>query len=139
MFSLAESFRRKRYEAGYREGLRLAYEERLAKFNSERQAWYEREQMALAKGEPFSEPPPVLKAIEPDSAAIPPRKETPTPLWLSESFLQKRYEAGYAKGSEEVRAARQAWYERQQAAFARGEPFDEPPPSRNGSTDVNHS
>ena len=53
---------------------------------------------------------------------------------LAEQFKKKRYDAGRKEEHELWRA----WYERQQAAFARGEPFDEPPPSLNGSADVNH-
>ena len=36
------------------------------------------------------------------------------------------------EGREEVRAELKAWYARQEAARARGEPFDEPPPGVNG-------
>ena len=130
MFSLAESFLRKRYEAGYREGLRRAYEKERAKFIEEWQAWSERQQDALSKGLTFSESPPIFTALEPSSVAIPPSTEIPTSFWLSESFLKKRYEAGKRKGRAEAHARNMAWYERQQAAFANGEPFDEPPPFR---------
>ena len=37
-----------------------------------------------------------------------------------------------AEAHAEVTVALQAWYERQEAAKARGEPFDEPPPGVNG-------
>ncbi len=130
MFSLAESFRRKRYEAGYREGLRLAYEDKRAEFNEEWQAWNERKQDALSKSLPFDEPPPVFTAREPSSIPVPPSTEIPTSFWLAESFLRKRYEAGRRQGRKEVDAAWEAWLERRQAAQSKGEPFDEPPPFR---------
>ena len=44
--------------------------------------------------------------------------------WLRE-WDQRRVE----KAREEERRLWQAWYERQQAAFREGKPFDEPPPS----------
>ena len=44
--------------------------------------------------------------------------------WLRE-WDQRRVE----KAREEERRLWQAWYERQQAAFREGRPFDEPPPS----------
>ena len=44
--------------------------------------------------------------------------------WLRE-WDQRRVE----KAREEERQLWQAWYERQQAAFREGKPFDEPPPS----------
>ena len=60
---------------------------------------------------------------------------------LAEQFKKKRYDAGLEEGRAKERAERdalwEAWLERQQAAFSRGEPFDEPPPSRNGNADVN--
>ena len=58
---------------------------------------------------------------------------------LAEQFKKKRYDAGRKEERAERDALWEAWLERQQAAFARGEPFDEPPPSRNGTADVNHS
>ena len=62
---------------------------------------------------------------------------------LAEQFKKKRFDAGLEEGRAKERAERdalwEAWLERQQAALSRGEPFNEPPPSRNGNTDVNHS
>ena len=142
MFSLAESFKRKRYEAGLAEGRRRAYEKERAKFNAEWQAWDERRQDALSKGLPFDEPQPVLDAKEPPAefVYIPPPGPT---IWLSESFLRKRYEAGFAigyergreKGRQEARAIWEAWRERRRAALSKGEPFDEPPPFGNRNPD----
>ena len=51
--------------------------------------------------------------------------------WLRE-WDQRRVEKAREEGREEAREERrlwQAWYERQQAAFREGKPFDEPPPS----------
>ena len=51
--------------------------------------------------------------------------------WLRE-WDQRRVEKAREEGKEEAREERrlwQAWYERQQAAFREGKPFDEPPPS----------
>ena len=49
------------------------------------------------------------------------------------NILKMRYrEEGRDKGREEVHAEWEAWYERWQQAARAGEPFDEPPPTRNG-------
>ena len=55
---------------------------------------------------------------------------------ITEKFKQHEREAGIKvgikigeeRGREEERRATNAWYERQQAAFRAGLPFDEPPP-----------
>ena len=73
---------------------------------------------------------------------------------LAEQFKKKRFDAGVEvgevrgeiRGIEKGRAVErlerdalwEAWLERQQAAQSRGEPFDEPPPSRNGNANANH-
>ena len=146
MFSLAESFKRKQYEAGRAEGRRIAYEEKRAKFNAELQAWQERQQDAQSKGLPFDEPPPVFDGKEPPAefVYIPPPGPT---IWLSESFLRKRYEAGLevgraegrAKARREIDAIWEAWLARRDAALSRGEPFDEPPPSLKNNPGPRHS
>ena len=41
-------------------------------------------------------------------------------------------EEGVARGRQEADADWEAWYERSQQAARAGEPFDEPPPTRNG-------
>ena len=38
----------------------------------------------------------------------------------------------YKRGQRDNQAKWRAWYERQQAAFREGRPFDEPPPSFSG-------
>ena len=49
------------------------------------------------------------------------------------NLLKRRYrEEGREEGREEVNADWEAWYERWQQAKRAGEPFDEPPPIRNG-------
>ncbi len=61
---------------------------------------------------------------------------------LAEQFKKKRFDAGVevgeVRGIEKANAAWEAWLERQQTAQSRGEPFDEPPPSRNGNANANH-
>ena len=47
---------------------------------------------------------------------------------ITEKFKQHQLEAGIKIGVERERRATSAWYERQQAAFRAGLPFDEPPP-----------
>ena len=51
---------------------------------------------------------------------------------ITEKFKQHQLEAGIKigeeRGREQERRATNAWYERQQAAFRAGLPFDEPPP-----------
>ena len=51
---------------------------------------------------------------------------------FTEKFKQHEREAGIKigekRGREQERRATNAWYERQQAAFRAGLPFDEPPP-----------
>ena len=47
--------------------------------------------------------------------------------WRDGKFAER-----FRKGREEERREWLAWYERQEAAKARGEPFDEPPPGVNG-------
>ena len=55
--------------------------------------------------------------------------------WLRERDQRKVEQAeerGLERGLEKAREERrlwEAWYERQQAAFREGKPFDEPPPS----------
>ena len=44
---------------------------------------------------------------------------------------------GLAEGREEERRATNAWYERQQAAFRAGLPFDEPPPGYDPDSHTN--
>ena len=52
--------------------------------------------------------------------------------WVVEKYKQRRREAGIKIGVERGREAKSRevrdWYERQQAAFRAGIPFDEPPP-----------
>ena len=49
------------------------------------------------------------------------------------NILKMRYrEEGKEEGRDEVQAEWEAWYERWQQAARAGEPFDEPPPTRNG-------
>lgn len=47
--------------------------------------------------------------------------------WRDGKFAER-----FRKGREEERRVWLAWYARQEAAKARGEPFDEPPPGVNG-------
>ena len=57
--------------------------------------------------------------------------------WLRERD-QRKVEQAREEGLEKVREERrlwEAWYERQQAAFREGKPFDEPPPSSPESDD----
>ena len=44
-------------------------------------------------------------------------------------WLRERDQRKVEQAREEVDRLWQAWYERQQAAFREGKPFDEPPPS----------
>ena len=46
--------------------------------------------------------------------------------------IAKWAEEAREEGRAEVRADLEAWYARMEAAKARGEPFDEPPPGVNG-------
>ena len=48
--------------------------------------------------------------------------------WLRE-WDQRRVEKAREETREERDRLWEAWYERQQAAFREGKPFDEPPPS----------
>ena len=52
--------------------------------------------------------------------------------WVVEKYKQRRREAGIKIGEEQGRESKSRevrdWYERQQAAFRAGIPFDEPPP-----------
>ena len=49
------------------------------------------------------------------------------------NILKTRYrEEGKEEGRDEVQSEWEAWYERWQQAAQAGEPFDEPPPTRNG-------
>ena len=60
---------------------------------------------------------------------------------ITEKF--KQYERGVGikigrkQGREEERRATNAWYERQQAAFRAGIPFDEPPPGYDPDSHAN--
>ena len=47
--------------------------------------------------------------------------------WLRERD-QRKVEEAEKRGREEVDRLWEVWYERQQAAFREGKPFDEPPP-----------
>ena len=49
-----------------------------------------------------------------------------------EEGLEQGLKQGIEQGRAEVRAELEAWYARMEAARARGEPFDEPPPGVNG-------
>ena len=49
-------------------------------------------------------------------------------------WLTKRREKAAAEGRAKGIMMYQAWYDRKQAAEARGEPFDEPPPSANNDS-----
>ena len=65
--------------------------------------------------------------------------------WVVEKYKQRRREAGIKigveRGRSEGRAAQSRevrdWYERQQAAFRAGIPFDEPPPGYAPDTHAN--
>jgi hypothetical protein len=55
---------------------------------------------------------------------------------LVEPAKERRREEGREEGREEAIVAFRDWYRRQQSAFSRGEPFDDPPPfMRNGHSD----
>ena len=64
---------------------------------------------------------------------------------ITEKFKQHEREAGIKigeergleRGREEERRATNAWYERQQAAFRAGIPFDEPPPGYDPDSHTN--
>ena len=60
---------------------------------------------------------------------------------LTEKFKQHEREAGIKigrkQGREERQQATNAWYERQQAAFRAGLPFDEPPPGYDPDSHAN--
>ena len=56
---------------------------------------------------------------------------------ITEKFKQHQLEAGIKIGVERERRATNAWYERQQAAFRAGLPFDEPPPGYAPDTHAN--
>ncbi len=58
---------------------------------------------------------------------------------LAEQFKKKRYDAGRAEERQERDALWESWLERRDAALSRGEPFDEPPPSRNGNAGANNA
>ena len=49
-----------------------------------------------------------------------------------EKGFDEGVEKGVVRGREEANAEWEAWYERSQQAARAGEPFDEPPPTRNG-------
>ena len=54
--------------------------------------------------------------------------------WLKERDQRKEREAvKEAQKATELNQQWQAWYERQQAAFREGRPFDEPPPAGPGA------
>ena len=57
---------------------------------------------------------------------------------IVEKYKQHRWEAGLKVGIERGREERQreweSWYERQQAAFREGRPFDEPTPGHSPDT-----
>ena len=54
--------------------------------------------------------------------------------WLKERDQRKEREAvKEAQKATELNQQWQAWYERQQAAFREGRPFDEPPPAGSGA------
>lgn len=61
--------------------------------------------------------------------------------WVVEKYKQRRREAGIKIGVELGREAKSRevrdWYERQQAAFRAGLPFDEPPPGYAPDTHAN--
>ena len=61
--------------------------------------------------------------------------------WVVEKFKQHRLEVGIKIGRQQGRAAQSRevrdWYERQQAAFRAGIPFDEPPPVYYADTHAN--
>jgi hypothetical protein len=48
---------------------------------------------------------------------------------LADRFLQKRYAAGLAEGRAERQKEWEAWNERRQEAEAKGQAFDELPPT----------
>ena len=48
---------------------------------------------------------------------------------IVEYWIVDRYKRGKKEGENNERSRWRAWYERQQAAFREGRPFDEPPPS----------
>ena len=60
--------------------------------------------------------------------------------WLEEKLERSRaahraegFAQGFAEGFEETNRDWEAWNRRREAAIARGEPFAEPTPSRNGA------
>ena len=64
--------------------------------------------------------------------------DDPVTKAMAEALAETEAEAeakGRAEGRAEVAVALHAWYARQEAAKARGEPFDEPPPGVNGHSD----
>ena len=61
--------------------------------------------------------------------------------WVVKKYKQRRREAGIKIGRQQGRESKSRevrdWYERQQAAFRAGIPFDEPPPVYYADTHAN--
>ena len=106
---ILEKYKQREREIGIKIGLKQGLQQ-VRENPLECMAWYERKQAALREGRPFTEPPPGYSPKGDDNG--------------SEAGL----EAGIKQGREERQREWESWYERQQAAFREGRPFDEPTP-----------
>jgi len=61
------------------------------------------------------------------------------PMVLAKMIRDRNREEGRREGREETQRAWEAWLQRREAAERDGQPFTEPPPSRNGSPTQNGS
>ena len=120
---LAEQFKQKRYEAGFVEG----YSEEVAKARAEMQGL---DQADLENSKAWKK----LKKDAEEEARHMLRcrqhyRAEPGSISISERFLKRRYEAGYAEGLVEMQRRQDERNDRRLEAEAKGQPFNEPPPT----------
>ena len=58
---------------------------------------------------------------------------------IAEIFKQQRYDLGHRRGRQDQLKAWEGWNGRRETAQANGEPFTEPPPTRDAIQNGRHS